>query len=132
MTVKTYYPPGIYKFLSDIAFKHHLAIKEVETVFIRRQARELGFECFHQDVGFAKTDGKPFCKGCWTRLEQTKPPTVTAVPGQGMKKEKRIISPGKYRPLKTFLDEIEEEEQEQEQGTRRPVFANRLPNEQEQ
>ena len=127
MVVKTYYPPEIYRFLLDIAFKHGLSIKEVETVFIRRQTRELGFECFHQNVGFAKSDGNPYCKGCWTRLEQTRPPTIAV---EGMKK--RIISPAKYRPLKTFLDELEEER------TRRAAFVNpvnpnpaTLPNENE-
>jgi hypothetical protein len=110
LVVKTYYPPEIYRFLFDIAFKHDLAIKEVETIFIRRQARELGFECLHQNVGFAKKDGKPYCKGCWTRLEQIRPAKIAV--------DKRILSPGTYKPLKTFLDEIEEER------TRRAAFAN--------
>jgi hypothetical protein len=126
LAVRTFYPPGLYKFLYDISFKHGIAIKEVETAFLRRQARELGFECFHENVEFAKKTGKPYCKSCWTRLEQTKPPKVTEVPGQGKKKEMRILSPGKYRPLKTFLDEIEEER------SRRAAIANQLPSEQEQ
>jgi hypothetical protein len=119
MTVRTFYPPAIYRFLFDIAFKYKLSIKEVETVFLRRQARELSFECFHENVKSAKTDGKPFCKDCWTRLEQSKPPVIGP--------DKRIKIPGKYRPLKTFLDEIEEER------IRRAAIANPtpLPNEQE-
>jgi hypothetical protein len=123
MTVKTYYPPEIYRFLLDIAFKNNLAIKEVETVFLRAQIRELGFECLHQKVEFAESDGKPYCKGCWTRLEQTKPPTYAI---DSTKNRPHVTSPGKYRPLKTFLDEIEEER------SRRAAFANRLPYEQEQ
>jgi hypothetical protein len=127
LAVKTFYPPGIYRFLLDIASKHQLSIKEVETVFLRRQARDLGFECFHQNVGFAKkSDGKPFCKACWTRLEQIRPEKIAIDPNG----KKRIVSPGKYKPLKTFLDEIEEER------TRRAAFANPanpaiLPNENE-
>jgi len=105
LAVKTFYPPEIYKFLFDIAFKNNLAIKEVETIFLRAQARELGFECLHQKVGFAKSDGKPYCKGCWVRLEQIRAATVTA-DHMGRKK---VLSPATYRPVKTFLDQIEAE-----------------------
>ena len=115
MTAGNWYPPGIYRFLLDIASKHDLSTKEVETVFLRRQARDLGFECFHQKVGLAKSDGKPFCKDCWTRLEQTRPPTFAA---DSSSKKPHVTSPAKYRPLRTFLDEIEEEK------TRRATFAN--------
>lgn len=99
----------------NIASKHDLATKEVETTFLRRQCQELGFECFHENIGFAKKTGLPYCKDCWTRLEQTKPPTYDL----GSTKKKPLVKePGKYRPLKTFLDEIDEER------SRRRTFAN--------
>jgi hypothetical protein len=94
MTIRTFYPPELYHFLYDIAAKHKLAVKEVETVFLRTMAEELGFVCDHLSVGFAKSDGKPYCKGCWTRMEQTKPPVYIG---------RQIKVPGQFRPLKTFL-----------------------------
>lgn len=106
MVVKTFYPPEIYKFLFDIAFKNNLAIKEVETVFLRAQARQLGFECLHQKVGFAKSDGRPYCKGCWARLETVRDATISV---DHMGRKKGVMTPAIYRPVKTFLDEIEAE-----------------------
>jgi hypothetical protein len=95
MTIKTFYPPELFRFLSELAFKNKLSVKEVETVFLRKQAEALGFECYHLKVGFAKSDGKPYCKGCWARLEQVKPPIYRG---------KEVIVAGQFRPLKTFLD----------------------------
>ena len=95
MTITTYYPPEIFRFLSGIAFQYKLSVKEVETIFLRKQAEALGFSCDHSKIGFARSDKKPYCKGCWTRLEQVKPPIYSG----------RVLKvPGKFRTLKTFLD----------------------------
>lgn len=96
MAIKTYYPPEIFRFLSEIAYKHKLSVKEVETVFLRTQAQTLGFKCDHSKVGFAKSDKKPYCKGCWTRLEQIKAPIYS---------DSKLKVPGQFKPLKTFLDQ---------------------------
>jgi hypothetical protein len=101
LTIRTFYPPELFRFLSEIAFKHKLSVKEVETAFLRKQAEALRFKCDHLEVGFAQKTGKPYCKGCWTRLEQIKPPTY-----QG----KKIVVPGQFKPLKTVLDFIEREQ----------------------
>jgi hypothetical protein len=96
LTVRTYYPPEIFRFLSEIAYKHKLSIKEVETVFLRKQSEALGFSCSHSIVGFSKSDKKPYCKGCWTRLEQIKAPVYSG---------NKVKVLGQFRPLKTFLDQ---------------------------
>ena len=98
MTINTYYPPEIFRFLSGIAFQHQLSVKEVETIFLRKQAETVGFSCRHSKVGFAKSDKKPYCKGCWVRLEQIKPPVYSG---------SVVKVPGQFRPLKTFLDREE-------------------------
>jgi hypothetical protein len=101
MTIKTYYPPEIFRFLSEIACKYKQSTKEIETLFLRKQAESLGFVCDHLEVGYAQKTGKPYCKGCWTRLEQIKPPTY-----QG----KKMVVPGQFKPQKTVLDFIEREQ----------------------
>lgn len=101
-----WYAHDIYLFMLNIASKYGLAVKEVESAFLRKQAQELGFECFHQKVKIAKPTGLPYCSSCWARLEQTKPPVYDI--GSTMKRP-HIKEPAKYRPLRTFLDEIEEE-----------------------
>jgi hypothetical protein len=94
MTIRTYYPPDIFRFLSELAFKHQLSVKEVETVMLRTKAEQLGFKCEHSRVGFAKSDRKPYCKSCWARLEVVKAPI-----GRGGK-----LEGGEYKPLPTFLE----------------------------
>ena len=70
-----YIPPELYAFLVQTAHDNGLSIKEVQTMFIRKVAHDLGFVCDHSKVGMAKTTGEPFCQGCWTRLNTAKPPT---------------------------------------------------------
>jgi hypothetical protein len=79
----------------EIATREKLSVKEVETVFLRRQAIALGFQCDHSIIGYAKGNGKPYCKGCWTRLEQKKPPSYIG---------RKMVAPGRFVILKTFLD----------------------------
>jgi hypothetical protein len=102
MTITNHYPPRLYLFLLDLANKNGpLAIKEVETIFLRRQAEALGFKCDHLRIGFAKKTNQPFCKDCWTRMK-----TVKAATFQGRK----IIKEGEYWPLETFLDRFHKEQ----------------------
>jgi hypothetical protein len=60
-------------------------------------ASDLGFNCDHLRIGFAKEDPehKPYCKGCWTRLKTVKPPVVNG---------RKVVKRGEYWPLETFLD----------------------------
>ena len=96
MTINTYYPPKIFRFLSEIAARHELAVREVETIFLRKQAESMGFTCKHSNVGYAKKDKKPYCKDCWTRLEQISAPTYN---GNG-----KLVKAASFKTIKTFLD----------------------------
>jgi hypothetical protein len=73
-----------------------LSIKEVEITLLRKEMEHLGFTCDHTDVKNAVKTGEPFCKDCWTRLEQKKAPVVDF--------RRRIKREGEYWPLETFLD----------------------------
>ena len=96
MTITNRYPPKLYLFLLDLANKNgDLAIKEVETMFLRRQAEHLGFRCDHLRIGVAKKTGEPFCRDCWTRMKTIKPPVY-----QG----RRMVKEGEFWPRETFLD----------------------------
>jgi hypothetical protein len=112
-----WWPPGLYHFIYEVAFKHQLGVKEVERIFLLRQAQSLGFECFHENVGNSKTDGKPYCKLCWTRLEEIRPAKWRIDAKDKRKKE--LVQAGLYKPLKTFLD-IEEEEKAKQQQQQAP------------
>jgi hypothetical protein len=66
----SYYPPGLYYALANVAHDHDISIKEVETVLIRTALREHGFKCNHPQgkIKTAKRTGKSYCAWCWTRL----------------------------------------------------------------
>ncbi|MDP9489277.1 MAG: hypothetical protein M3P28_03630 [Thermoproteota archaeon] len=55
----------------------------------------LGFTCDHATVKNAEKTGEPFCKDCWTRLEQRKAPVCNSM--------RKIVREGEYWPLETFL-----------------------------
>ena len=93
-----FYPRAIYHFLSNLAFENHLSIKEVEIILLRKQIEFLGFTCDHITVKTAEKTGEPFCKDCWTRLEQIRAPIFDF--------RGRVTKPGEYWPLETFLDNI--------------------------
>ena len=101
MTITNRYPPKLYLFLLELANKNgNLAIKEVETLFLRRQAEALGFKCDHERMGFSKKTNEPFCKDCWTRMMIIKRPIF-----QG----KKTVEDGEYWPVETFLDQFYKE-----------------------
>lgn len=58
----------------------------------------LGFTCDHLAIKNAQKTGQPFCKDCWTRLEQRKAPVYNSM--------RKIVKEGEYWPLETFLDKI--------------------------
>jgi peptide subunit release factor 1 (eRF1) len=95
MTINTYYPPKLFRFLSEMAARHELAVKEVETIFLRKQAESMGFTCKHSHVGYAKKDKKPYCKDCWVRLEQISAATYN---------QTKMVKPGMFKAIKTFVD----------------------------
>jgi len=97
MAYNNYLPPKTYSFLVKVAGQYDLSVKEVQRIFLNKVASDLGFNCDHLRVGHAKEDPehKPYCKDCWTRLRTIKPATV---------KGRKIVKPGEYWPLKTFLD----------------------------
>jgi hypothetical protein len=101
LTFNAYLAPGIYAYLFKIAREEGLAVKEVQTVLLREQIGQLGFTCEHISVVYPKKKGKkdggkPFCKECWTRMEEVKPPTYDY--------QQKLVREGEYRPLETFLD----------------------------
>lgn len=93
-----FYPRAIYQFLNNLAFEKRLSIKEVEITLLRKQMEDLGFTCDHLNVKNAEKTGEPFCKDCWTRLEQVKAPVFDF--------RGRITREGEYWPLETFLDKV--------------------------
>jgi len=106
LTFSAYLAPGIYAFLFKLARDNGLAVKEVQTILLREQIRLLGFTCDHISVVYPKKKGrkeggKPFCKECWTRMEEIKPATYNYQQG--------LVRVGEYRPLETFLDRKREE-----------------------
>jgi hypothetical protein len=64
-------------------------------VLVRKALEPFGFKCEHNRVGMSKVTGLPFCKECYARLEQTKPPRY-----QG----KKLVEAATYKLLPTFLD----------------------------
>ncbi|HEX7180180.1 MAG TPA: hypothetical protein VF220_10680 [Nitrososphaeraceae archaeon] len=104
-----YIPPELYAFLVQTAHDNGLSIKEVQTMFIRKVAHDLGFVCDHSKVGMAKTTGEPFCQGCWTRLATVKPPTYF---------KGKLVKAGEYWTIETLLDRFYKDEKAKEVSTR--------------
>jgi hypothetical protein len=102
MTFNNYLPPKTYAFLVKVAEEHKLSVKEVQRIFLNKVAADLGFKCDNTRVGLAKEDPdhKPYCKDCWTRLETVNPPIFNG---------RKVVRPGEYRPLETFLDRFYKE-----------------------
>ena len=101
MTFTGYLAPGISAFIFNIARENGLAVKEVQTILLREQIGLLGFTCDHICVVYPRNKGKnqggkPFCKECWTRMEEIKPATYNY--------QQELVREGEYRPLETFLD----------------------------
>ena len=101
MTFSGYLAPGIYAFLFNLARDNGLAVKEVETILLRQQIEQLGFTCDHTIVVYPKKKrrkdgGKPFCKECWTRMEEVRPPTYDY--------KQNLVREGEYKTLETFVD----------------------------
>lgn len=111
MTFNNYLPPKTYAFLVKIAEENKLGVKEVQRIFLNKVASDLGFNCDHLRIGFAKEDPKhkPYCKDCWTRLSTIKRPTVDF-------ETKNITKEGEYWPLETFLDKFYKEQSNKELG----------------
>lgn len=108
MTFTDYLPPKTWAFLVKTAQENKLSIKEVQRIFLNKVATDLGFRCDHERIGYSKSDKKPFCKDCWTRLrtERREPYRI------GTKLIKEDIQ---YVEKKTFLDEFyKEAERERE------------------
>jgi hypothetical protein len=97
----SYYPPGLYYAMTDLARKYDISVKEVETVLIRHAlTRDFCFKCDHKEekVKTNKQKKKTYCGWCWRRLEVLREPRT-----------QRIINdfkfiPGDYKTLKTFLE----------------------------
>jgi hypothetical protein len=99
MITKDYLPPKLYIGLFEFAQKHHLAVKELQTIVFRKFLEEhTGFDCKHENIAFAKSNGLPYCKECWVRLEQVKAPVYI---GRTMKKS------GVFKPKPSILEEME-------------------------
>ena len=96
-----YCPPGLYAFLVKTAEENKLSVKEVQTMFMRKTAQDLGFDCDHNSIGYSPTR-KPFCKRCWTRLNQTR---------QAIAFKGKLIKSVEYEPVQTFLDEFYKKEE---------------------
>jgi hypothetical protein len=102
----SYYPPGLYYALANVAHDHDISIKEVETVLIRDAlTKEYGFKCNHPQskIKTAKRTGKSYCSWCWTRLEVIRAPIFG--------KFHMLVTPGLYKPIKAFNEpEIKKED----------------------
>ena len=96
MTFTSFLPPELYRFLMNIAHERGLSIKEVECVFLRHMCKEFGFSCKHDFIQFAKSNGQPYCKGCYQRMHMSKPRTY-----QGTK----IIKEGEFEEINDFVQE---------------------------
>lgn len=89
--------------MMNISSEYGIAVKEVETAFLRDGIKRLGFTCDHIRMGIRKTDKKPYCKDCWQIFRQVKPPRYNHL--------RELVELGEYTPEPTFLDkdsEIEE------------------------
>jgi hypothetical protein len=102
MTFTDYLPPKTWAFLVKTAQENKLSIKEVQRIFLNKVATDLGFTCDHERIGYSKSDKKPFCKDCWTRLrpEKREPYRIGT----------KLIKDGiQYVEKETFLDEFYKE-----------------------
>jgi hypothetical protein len=113
-----YLPIDLYRFMFDISCKHKISVKEVKVAMLRAVAQELGFVCDHFDIKYAEKTGLPFCKRCWTRMEELTQPVM----GVSKKGKKVVKTPGEYRALPTFLDwERRTREEEEMAATRKKL-----------
>ncbi len=100
MTVRrNFYPLGMYRFLLDLATDQKLAVDEVAFNILRIGLSELGYTCDHTNVAYSKNDqqahSKPYCKNCYSRLEQF----AEKVLFKG-----KMITQDEFKPIETFID----------------------------
>ena len=86
---------AIYEFFVKISEENKLSVKEVQTMFMRKVAQDLGFDCTHDSIGYSPQTKKPFCRRCWTRLNITQ---------QAMYFKGKLVKSQEYTPVETFLD----------------------------
>ncbi len=117
MAFNNYLPPKTYSFLVKVAEENELSVKEVQRIFLNRIASDLGFNCDHLRIGFAKEDPdhKPYCKDCWTRLKTIRPPTVNG---------RKVVKRGEYWPLETFLDRFYKDQVKKRVTSEYLIFKN--------
>jgi hypothetical protein len=101
VTIGTFYAPKIFNFMMNISSEYGIAVKEVETAFLRKGIQSMGFKCDHIRMGIRKTDHKPYCKDCWQIFRQIKAPRYNS-------QTKELVEPGQYIPEPTFLDKDKE------------------------
>ena len=89
----------MYRFMLDIATDQKLAVDEVAFNVIRLGLSDLGFTCDHTNIGYSKNDqqahSKPYCRGCYSRLEQLKEKLLF---------KGKVITQEEFRPIETFID----------------------------
>lgn len=100
MTVRrNFYPLGMYRFLLDLATDQKLAVDEVAFNILRIGLSELGYACDHTNIGYSKNDqqthSKPYCKSCYSRLEQFKEKSFF---------KGKIITQDEFKSIETFID----------------------------
>ena len=96
----SFMPAGMYRHLVKIAGDNKLSIKELEIMFVRDWCYRTGFKCEHPHdrVAFAKTDKKPYCKECWSRLEKKQEETV--------REGSRLVKRTYFTALETLVDRL--------------------------
>ena len=101
-----WYPRRIYHYWEKLAFEKHLSTYEIEIMFLRYcLAKYASFECEHTNIGFK--DKMPHCKDCYTRLE---------VMSEKRYHRGQIIAEAEYRPIETFIDIQNREDQERREA----------------
>jgi hypothetical protein len=93
---KNYLPHKLYIFLLTLAHEKGLAIKEVETIFLRDKAKEFGFRCEHKNIRYSAKHNQPYCADCWTRMREVQPRVFRG---------NVVVREAKCEPLETFIDE---------------------------
>ena len=116
MTFSDYLPPAIYAFIFNLARDNELSVKEVQVMLLREQIGLLGFTCDHTKIGYPKNKSqkqrvKPFCKQCWTRMEEIKPAIYDY--------QQKLVKEGEYGPIETFLDRKRKEDASQIRSKRK-------------
>jgi hypothetical protein len=89
-----------------IADETGLSTKEVQRIVLNKTFFAMGMTCEHRRIGHAKTDGKPYCKDCWTRMNMKQ---------QAINFKGKCIKQVEYEPQDTFLDikgQINEQDRE--------------------